>query len=122
MPTYADVHGAQFVFGFAASDAPSITNFSARAVATSDAEPEVFVTAINGEGHTEAVGISKPANKKISCSFIGYINSSFNKLTVADTFSFLGRFFFITKISDPRPKGDFVEVTIDAMSYPLVTT
>ena len=122
MPTYADIHGnTNLVFGFAAADAPTISGFLARVVATSDAEPEVFVQATNGEGHVEAVAVSKTANKMINASFTGYITTSFNKLTVGNTFSFLGRFFIIKKISDPRPKGEFVECTIDAQSFPLVT-
>lgn len=121
--SHTDLFGnATLVFGFQASDAPSISNFLARAVATSDAEPEIFVTATNGEGHVEALAISKSANKMINCSFVGYITTSFNKLTVASDFTFLGRKFFIKKISDPRPKGEYVEVTIDAVSYPLVTS
>lgn len=119
--TYTDTTGT-FVYGFAAADAPTITAFSARTVSSSDAEPEVFTTAVNGEGHVEAIAISKPANRKVSISVTGYITSAFNKLTLINTFDFLGRKFYITKISDPRPKGEFVEVTIDATSYALVTT
>lgn len=123
MPTNVDLHGnTNLVFGFAAADAPSISGFEARTVATSDATPEVFETATNGEGHVEAIAISKTANKKIDCSFVGYITSSFNKLTTPTNFTFLGRRFFITKISDPRPKGVYVEVTIDASSFPLVSS
>jgi hypothetical protein len=119
---HTDLHGnTTLVFGFAASDAPSIAGFLARSVSTSDATPEVFVTATNGEGHVEAVAVSKSANKMISATFTGYITTSFNKLTVGNTFSFLGRFFIIKKISDPRPKGEYVEASIDAESYPLVT-
>jgi hypothetical protein len=120
MPINTDIQGAQYVFGFAAADAPSIANFTARSVASMDRTPEIFVTATNGEGHVEAVAISKKANKMMACEFVGYIADAFNPLTIDNTFSFLGRFFFITKISDPRPKGNFVEVSISASSYPLI--
>jgi hypothetical protein len=117
--------GGSYLFGFAAANAPTITGFTARAVATSDSEPEVFVTAINGEGHVEAVAISKTANKKLTCSFTGYVTSAFfdaNGVPVATSpFTFFGRKFFIKKISAPRQKGAFIECSIDAESYPLIT-
>ncbi len=123
--TYTDINqsgGGPYIFGFQASDAPTIVGFTARNVASLDRSPEVFETAINGEGHVEAVAISKAANKMISAEFTGYITAAFNSATVASTFTFLGRFFFIKKISDPRPKGKFVEVAVTAESYPLVTS
>jgi hypothetical protein len=116
-----DLHGnTTLEFGFKASDAPSIPGFLARTVSSSDAEPEVFVTATNGEGHVEAIAISKPANKMINATFTGYITNTFNKLSVPSTFNFLGRKFFIKKVSDPRPKGEFVEASIEAQSFPLI--
>lgn len=118
---FVDVSGAAFVFGFKAADAPTITGFTARAVSTNDQEPEVFVTATNGEGHVEAIAISKSANKKMTCSFSGYISDSFSATSVAGYFTFLSRKFFIKKISQPRQKGAFVEVSIDAESYPLIS-
>lgn len=116
-----ELHGQSYVFGFAASDAPSISNFTARRAQT-DVEPEVFDTATNGEGHVEAVAVSLPANRMINLTLSGYINSSFNKLTVGNTFTFLTRFFIIKKISDPREKGKFIEISIDAVSYANVTS
>jgi len=121
--TQTDLHGnTTLLFGFTASDAPSISGFLARTVSTNDAEPEVFVTATNGEGHVEAVAVSKSANKMINATFTGYITTSFNPLSVSSTFSFLGRFFMIKKIGSPRPKGEFVECSIEAQSFPLVTS
>lgn len=114
-------HGAAYVFGFAAADAPNISNFTGRK-AQSDVEPEVFATATDGEGHVEAVAVSLPAKRMINLSVTGYISSSFDAKTVANTFSFLTRFFIIKKISDPRNKGEYVEVTIDAVSYANVTS
>jgi len=122
---YTDINQSgqgPYVFGFQASDAPTITGFTARSVATMDRNPEIFVTATNGEGHVEAVAISKSANKMISAEFTGYITTAFDPSTLGNTFSFLTRFFFITKISDPRPKGNFVEVSISASSYAQVTS
>lgn len=122
---YTDINQSgqgPYVFGFQASDAPSITGFTARTVATMDRNPEVFVTATNGEGHVEAVAISKSANKMIEAEFTGYITTAFDPATLTNTFTFLTRFFFIKKISDPRPKGNFVEVSISASSFPLVTS
>ena len=118
------IHGQNYVFGFPAADQASITisNFTPRGISTSDREPEVFQTATNGEGFVEAVAIAKPANKMISVTLIGYISSAFNAGTVGNSFTLFGRFFLIKKISDPRQKGQFVEVSIDAVSYPLVTS
>lgn len=118
------VHGQQFIFGFTATEQASIsiTGFAPRGVSTSDLEPEIFVTATNGEGHVEAIALSKPANKKITVTLTGYIDSSFNRNNVGNSFSLFSRFFLVTKVSDPRQKGEFVEVSIDAVSHPLVTS
>jgi hypothetical protein len=113
--------GKNYVFGFQASDAPTITAFTARK-ASSDCEPEVYATAVDGEGHVEAVAVSLPSKRKISLSLEGYITSAFNKLTVAGSFTFLGRFFIIKKIGVPVNKGEFVSVTIDAESFAAVTS
>ena len=125
-PSQVDQNGTAMAYGFHASYAPSINGFLARSVASSDAEPEVFVTATNGEGFVEAVAIAKAANKMLKIQITGYVTNAFNKTTVNQTFTgnggpFGNRFFFVKKISDPIPKGNFVEVTIDCESYPLVT-
>lgn len=134
MPDNIDtVHGAvPFVFGLPAADAALFTGltngsgFAPRTVASSDKEPEVFVTATNGEGFVEAVAIATAANKMISVSVTGYGTAAFQSAvrggTVGNTFTLFSRFFFVKKISDPVPKGNFVEFTIDGQSFPLVTS
>ena len=128
-PSLVDQNGTAMAFGFAAGYAPSITGFLPRSIASSDGEPEVFVTATNGEGEVEAIAISKVARgKMLKVQLTGYITTAFDKSTLANTFTGPGagplgsRFFFIKKISDPVPKGANVEVTIDAESYPAVTS
>ena len=126
------VHGASYVFGFPASDVALFTGltngsgFTPRTVSSSDKEPEVFVTATNGEGFVEAVAIATAANKMISVSVSGYVSAAFltalQNNTVGNSFTLFSRFFFVKKISDPRQKGNFIEVQIDGQSYPLVTS
>lgn len=119
--TKTNQHGTLYRWGFEASDAPTITGFVGRA-AQSDIAPEVFSTATDGEGHVDAVAVSKPANRMISLSITGYITDSFDETSVGGTFTYLTRFFIIRKISKPRKKGEFTEVTIDAESYAGVTS
>jgi len=119
--TQTNQHGQTYKWGFESSDAPSITGFTAR-MAQSDTAPEVFSTATNGEGHVEAVAVSKPAYRQISLSLTGYITDSFDATSVGGTFTFLTRFFIIRKIGVPRKKGEFTEVTIEAESYANVTS
>lgn len=116
------IHGAQYVFGFKDADAPTgLTGFTARK-AGSDVEPEVFAEATNGEGAAEATAISLPASRMINLTLVGYISTAFNKLTVPNSFTFLSRFFLIKKISEPRNKGEFIEVTIEAVSKKNITS
>ena len=124
MPDQVDtIHGAQYVFGLpVTSQVVSITGFSHRGISTSDLEPEVFQTATNGEGFVEAVAIAKQANKMLNVDLVGYISSSFNRNNIGNTFTLFGRLFFVKKISDPRQKGNFVEVSIAGTSFPLVTS
>jgi hypothetical protein len=82
---------------------------------------------VYGEGFVEAVAISATAKKMLSISMTGYVTNAFDKTTIGQTFTGTGgpfgtRFFFIKKISDPIPKGNYVEVTIDCESYPFVTS
>jgi hypothetical protein len=113
--------GKNYVFGFQASDAPSITAFTARK-ASSDVAPEVYATATDGEGHVEAIAVSLPAKRMISLSLEGYITASFSAISVANSFTFLGRFFIIKKIGVPINKGEFVSVTLEAESHWQVTS
>jgi len=127
-PTNTSISGTAMAFGFAEGYSPSITGFLPRSISSSDGEPEIFVTATNGEGEIEAIAISKNTRgKMLKVQITGYITTSFDKNTLANSFvggsgPMGGRRFFIKKISDPVAKGAMVEVTIDAESYPAITT
>jgi hypothetical protein len=108
-------HGAQYEWGFQAADAPTLTGFVARA-ADLKYEPEVRSEATDGEGHVDSVTTSKPSKRKITATFTGYITDQFDPLTLAEGFTFEGRFFLIGPISEPRQKGQYVEVSIEATS------
>ena len=120
-----EFHGNSYVFGFESADAPTITNFSARS-AELTYEPEVFVQAMDGEGLTEAVALTKAANRKISGTFTGYIAAGFSGNSIANTFNFtvnsVSRYFIVKSISDPRKKGEYAEVSLTVESYALVTS
>lgn len=124
MPNY-DIHGNSYVFGFTTADAPVISNFSARS-AELTYEPEIFVQAMDGEGLTESVAVTKSTHRKITGSFTGYIASGYSGNSIANTFNFtvdgVSRFFIVKSISDPRKKGEFAEVTLNVESYALVTS
>ncbi len=113
---------ADLVFGTVSADMAgiSLTGFEPRNI-TFDAEPEVFATATNGEGQVEAVAMSLSTKRMINCSVTGYITSSFT-FAVGTTFTARSRFFLVKKISEPRKKGEYVEVTMDAVSYVKITT
>jgi hypothetical protein len=108
-------HGAQYEWGFEAADAPAITGFVARA-ADLRYEPEVRSEATDGEGHVDSVTTSKPAKRKITATFSGYITDAFDPTTLSEGFNFEGRFYLISQISEPRQKGQYVEVSIEATS------
>jgi len=114
-------YGAAYQFGFLASDAPTISNFVARA-AELRYEAETFAQAMEGEGHTESVTTSKPTKRKITGTFSGYILAGFDPSAIGATFSFLSRFFIVRNISTPRRKGEYVEVSLEAESYANVTS
>lgn len=113
---------ANLVFGTVDADMAgiSLTGFVPRNI-TFDSEPEVFATATNGEGQVEAVAISVAAKRMVNCSVTGYITSQFT-LAVGTTFTARSRFFIVKKISEPRKKGEYIEVTMDAVSYARITS
>lgn len=125
MPTNTDIHGSQFTFGFATSDAPTIAHFFARK-AELTYEPETFVTATDGEGLTEAIALSKATHRKITGTFTGYIEAGYSGNAIGNSFTFVvdgvTRFFLVKSISDPRNKGEFAEVSLSVESYALVTS
>ena len=114
--------GQVYEFGFQAADAPAISGFVARSAETKYG-PEVFAEAKDGEGHTDSVTTSKPAKRQIDGTFTGYITDSFDPLLVPGWFMFLDRLFIIKPngISNPRRKGEYVEVSIEATSFANVT-
>lgn len=120
-----DIHGTQFVFGFLTSDAPVITGFAARK-AELTYEPETFVQAMDGEGLTEAIAVTKATHRKITGTFTGYILAGYSGNSIGNTFSFtvnsVSRFFIVKSISDPRNKGEFAEVSLTVESYALITS
>ena len=114
-----------FVLGSTSVTFPAgITGWHGRAVATSDAEPEVFETAKNGDGMVEQVGETTPANRMRKFQLTGYIDATFVEANVPNTVAITKQgntyFCFIRKVGDPYPKGNFVEVALDAESYSLI--
>lgn len=113
--------GQSYLFGFASTDAPTVTGFVARA-AELRYEAETFAVAQDGEGITEAVVTTKPAMRKIVATFSGYILSGFDPSSISASFTFASRFFIVKNVSQPKRKGEFNEVTLEAESYALVTS
>lgn len=120
-----DIHGSAYVFGFVTADAPVISNFFARK-AELTFEPETFVQAMDGEGLTEAIALTKATHRKITGTFTGYIAAGYSGNAIGNTFSFtvngVSRFFLVKSISDPRNKGEFAEVGLTVESYALVAS
>lgn len=109
-------HGALYVFGLDDSTAPTISGFKVKS-AEITYEPEVMATTVDGEGHVDAVAISKPGKRKWTGRFTGHILTSFNPSTLAEFFQWEGRKWFIKPITVPKNAGQFAEVTIEAESY-----
>jgi hypothetical protein len=114
-------YGASYLFGFLSSDAPVITGFVARS-AELRYEAETFATATDGEGVTEGVVTTKPAKRKITGTFTGYIQTGFNPATISADFMFLGRKYIVRNITQPKRKGEYNEASLEAESYANVTT
>lgn len=114
-------YGATYEFSVESGDVPSISGLTLRR-AELKWDPEVFATATNGEGHVDAVGVSKPAKHMITGTFTGYIAAGTDPNSLAQTFTFEGRFFIRRSFTQPRQKGDFWEITLEAVSYSNVTS
>lgn len=114
-------HGATYEWGFQASDAPTITGFVARG-GEFKFEPEVISEATDGEGHVDSVTVSLPAKRTITTTLTGYVTESWDATTLAQGFNFENRYFIITGITEPRRKGDYWEVSIEARSRAGVTS
>lgn len=119
--TNSNQFGASYLFGFLSSDAPTITGFVARS-AELRYEAETFAQAQDGEGLTESVVTTKADKRKITGTFGGYILSGFDPSGISASFSFAGRFFIVKNVSQPKRKGEFNEVSLEAESYSLVTS
>jgi hypothetical protein len=117
---HSNQYGASYDFGFPDDAAPTITGFVAR-TAELRYEAEVFAQAQEGEGHTDSVVTTQPQIRKITGTFGGYITSGFDPGGISASFLFLGRFFIVRNVSVPRRKGEFVEVSLEAESYGLIT-
>ena len=113
--------GQSYLFGFSSSDAPTITGFVARS-AELRYEAETFAQAQDGEGVTESVVTTKPDKRKITATFGGYIITGFDPASISASFTFLTRFFIVRNVSQPKRKGEFNEVTLEAESYALITS
>jgi len=114
--TNTNQHGATYKFGFAASDAPGITGFTAKQ-ADLKFVPEVTATAMGGEGEVLALAITKPDKERIEGTFTGYVDrDTWDATAVPNGFAFISRAFFITSKTEPRKSGEFWEVTIEAFS------
>jgi hypothetical protein len=113
--------GASYLFGFSSADAPTITGFVARS-AELRYEAETFAQAQDGEGLTESVVTTKPNKRKITATFGGYIVTGFDPSSISASFTFLGRFYIVRNVSQPKRKGEFNEVSLEAESYALVTS
>ncbi len=127
-------HGLSYDFGMFSANAPTITGFNARK-AELRFEPEVYQEAQDGEGHAEAIALSKATNRMITGTFTGYIlstlgsggaNAPGRSNAIANTFSFsvngVSRFFIVKSISEPRNKGEYVEVSLEVVSKSLVVS
>lgn len=130
----AETHGLQYDFGMLTANAPVITGFNARK-ADLKFEPEVYQEAQDGEGHAEAIALSDASHRMITGTFTGYIlatlgtggaNAPGRVNAIPNTFSFtvngVSRFFIIKSMSEPRNKGEFVEVSLEVVSKSLITS
>jgi len=113
--------GQSYLFGFSSSDAPTITGFVARS-AELRYEAETFAQAQDGEGVTESIVTTKPDKRKITATFGGYIITGFDPSSISASFTFLTRFYIVRNVSQPKRKGEFNEVTLEAESYALITS
>lgn len=120
MADQTEIHGVAYIFGIQDADAPTVTNMKVRKVELKWAS-EVKAEAQNGEGHVEAIAVSKAANRMCTATFSGYITTGFKATTLANIITFDSKKFIIDEISEPRNKGEFVEVSISATYHSLIT-
>lgn len=116
-------------FAVSTPTAFSSAGFTAKEIATGDFEPEIFQTAINGDGQVEQIAETTAANRMGKFQLTGYITTSFDPSLIPNTATlvFPGEaqvsiFVFVKKVGNPYKKGAFQEVALDLESYPLVTS
>lgn len=114
-------YGASYKWGFQDSDAPTISGLKLR-TAELVYEPEVNSEATDGEGHADAVTISKPNKHTINATFTGYAETSIDPNTLAQSFTFEGRFYIRGRYTEPRRKGDYWEISFEARSRANITS
>lgn len=98
-------------FGVGDADAPDLGMAQVNS-AELRFEPEVYVKAQDGEGHS--VSVARSASK-CSGTFTGYVTSF--TLAIPEFFDFLEFKFVVESISKPRRKGEFMEVSVEATGY-----
>lgn len=113
--------GQSYLFGFTSTDAPTISGFVARS-AELRFEAETFAQATDGQGITESVVTTLPGFRKITATFGGYLTTAFNPSTITAGFTFLGRFYIVRNVTQPKRKGEFNEASVEAESYALITS
>lgn len=114
-------YGATYEYSVESGDVPVISGITLRR-AELKWDPEVMSVATNGEGHVEAIAISKVNKHKITATFTGYIAQGTDPNSLSQSFTFEGRFFLRTSFTQPRQKGDFWEITLEAVSHANVTS
>jgi DUF1680 family protein len=117
-------YGQSYLFGFQSADAPSITGFVARG-AELRYETETYSESHNAEGLVESVATTTQNKRKINATFMGYLLSTWDPNNAPTTFQFppsTGRWYIVKGLTQPKRKGEFNEVSLEAVSYPLLTS
>jgi hypothetical protein len=111
MPNINTTQTRNYKFGVESADAPSL-GMAVVNSAELKYEPEVYVKAQDGEGHTISLARTPP---KIVGTFVGYVTSP--DFSAPFSFSFLGITFVVKSSTRARKKGEFMEVTVEADGY-----
>lgn len=121
MGTHTNQHGQVYEFGITDAQAPVVPGMKVRRIELKS-EPEVFAQAQEGEGHTDSVTVTKPDKFMKTATASGYITdlSQYENAAGAGTFNFRGRKYIIRSIAEPRNKGEYVEGSVEAVSFALV--
>lgn len=98
-------------FGVTDDDAPDL-GFLFTTEVNLKYEPEVYVKAPDGEGHSVALARSQP---KATGTVVGYVSSP--EYVMPFSFQYDDLTFICKKASRPQPKGQFMEVTVDVDGF-----